>query len=116
MYVETACSLLGPSYLTHIFPFAGIGWRYRPSKLLPNKPSHQHNIFNVREDQELPSWDPDWSATISRQLISLLEEASPYLVSGTLKAPTPVLIGKGRDELVLTTDKILTLGTFHDVG
>jgi hypothetical protein len=59
VYVETARYLLGPSYLTHIFPFAGVGWRYRPSKLLPNEPSHQHNIFNVREDQELPSWVPD---------------------------------------------------------
>jgi hypothetical protein len=55
---------------------------------------------------------------VSRQLISLLEEASPYLASGTLNAPTPVLIGKGRDKLVLRTvpiDKILTLGTFHDL-
>lgn len=115
VYVETARSLLGPSYLTHIFPFAGVGWRYRPSKLLPSEPSHQHNVWG---DQELPSWVPDWSAIMSRQLICLLEEETPYLASGTLKAPTPILIGKGKDKLVLSTvpiDKILTLGNFHDL-
>jgi hypothetical protein len=120
VYVETARSLLRWRYVRDILPFAGVGWRYRPSKLLPNHPSHpqQESPLDGQEEQDLPSWVPDWSATMSRQLLSARDDASPYLASCTLQAPTPTLVGESKDQLLLAAlpiDTIFTLGSFHDL-